>query len=451
MNIEIINIGDEILIGQVINTNAAWMAEELNKNGFKAYQFTVISDERDHILQGLEDALSRADVVLISGGLGPTKDDITKETICEFFNTKLVFNEEAFQNIEALFSRRGYQVTEVNRKQAELPENCITLPNRLGTARGMLFDSGSRVKVQGSRIEGRGKREEELNARSENREAKIELPTAYCQLPTVFIFLPGVPFEMKDMFTREVIPRLKERFASQAIYHKTVLTQGKGESFIADILEDWENNLPEHIKLAYLPQPGIVRLRLSATGSEEEVLQQEVESKISELLQIIPELIFGYDDDTLESIVGQLLMQHKQTLAIAESATGGYIAHLVTSVSGSSSWFQGSVVAYSNRSKEDILYVKKETLESHGAVSEQVVLEMALGARARFRTDYAIATTGIAGPTGGTPDKPIGTVWIGITTPDGVFAKYFEFGDNRERNIRKTALQALNLLRKELL
>ena len=451
MNIEIINIGDEILIGQVINTNAAWMAEELNKNGFKAYQFTVISDERDHILQGLEDALSRADVVLISGGLGPTKDDITKETICEFFNTKLVFNEEAFQNIEALFSRRGYQVTEVNRKQAELPENCITLPNRLGTARGMLFDSGSRVKVQGSRIEGRGKREEELNARSENREAKIELPTAYCQLPTVFIFLPGVPFEMKDMFTREVIPRLKERFASQAIYHKTVLTQGKGESFIADILEDWENNLPEHIKLAYLPQPGIVRLRLSATGLEEEVLQQEVESKISELLQIIPELIFGYDDDTLESIVGQLLMQHKQTLAIAESATGGYIAHLVTSVSGSSSWFQGSVVAYSNRSKEDILYVKKETLESHGAVSEQVVLEMALGARARFRTDYAIATTGIAGPTGGTPDKPIGTVWIGITTPDGVFAKYFEFGDNRERNIRKTALQALNLLRKELL
>ena len=451
MNIEIINIGDEILIGQVINTNAAWMAEELNKNGFKAYQFTVISDERDHILQGLEDALSRADVVLISGGLGPTKDDITKETICEFFNTKLVFNEEAFQNIEALFSRRGYQVTEVNRKQAELPENCITLPNRLGTARGMLFDSGSRVKVQGSRIEGRGKREEELNARSENREAKIELPTAYCQLPTVFIFLPGVPFEMKDMFTREVIPRLKERFASQAIYHKTVLTQGKGESFIADILEDWENNLPEHIKLAYLPQPGIVRLRLSATGLEEEVLQQEVESKISELQQIIPELIFGYDDDTLESIVGQLLMQHKQTLAIAESATGGYIAHLVTSVSGSSSWFQGSVVAYSNRSKEDILYVKKETLESHGAVSEQVVLEMALGARARFRTDYAIATTGIAGPTGGTPDKPIGTVWIGITTPDGVFAKYFEFGDNRERNIRKTALQALNLLRKELL
>ena len=464
MNIEIINIGDEILIGQVINTNAAWMAEELNKNGFKAYQFTVISDERDHILQGLEDALSRADVVLISGGLGPTKDDITKETICEFFNTKLVFNEEAFQNIEALFSRRGYQVTEVNRKQAELPENCITLPNRLGTARGMLFDSGSRVKAQGSRFKVQGKKEEGRGKgsglRAQGSESSVNDPVSGIWHPasgiqhpgsSIFIFLPGVPFEMKDMFTLEVIPRLKVRFASQAIYHKTVLTQGKGESFIADILEDWENNLPEHIKLAYLPQPGIVRLRLSATGLEEEVLQQEVESKISELLQIIPELIFGYDDDTLESIVGQLLMQHKQTLAIAESATGGYIAHLVTSVSGSSSWFQGSVVAYSNRSKEDILYVKKETLESHGAVSEQVVLEMALGARARFRTDYAIATTGIAGPTGGTPDKPIGTVWIGITTPDGVFAKYFEFGDNRERNIRKTALQALNLLRKELL
>jgi len=437
MKIEIINIGDEILIGQVINTNAAWMAEELNRNGFKAFQFTVISDNREHILQALEDALNRADVVLISGGLGPTKDDITKETICEFFDTKLVFNEDAYENIEAFFARRGIEVTEVNRKQAELPESCMSLPNRMGTARGMWLER--RTKDEGRKT------------RDEEKKAKSELPTANCQLPTAFVFLPGVPFEMKDMFTREVIPRLKERFTPQAIFHKTVLTQGLGESFMADIMKEWEESLPEHIKLAYLPQPGIVRLRLTAIGSDEEALQQEVESEIFKLQQLIPELIFGYDTDTLETIVGQLLMQQKKTLAIAESSTGGYLSHLVTSISGSSIWFQGSVVAYSNRAKEDLLYVKKDTLESHGAVSEQVALEMALGARGRFRTDYAIATTGIAGPSGGTPDKPVGTVWIGIATPDGVFAKHFLFGDNRERNIRRTALTALNLLRKELL
>ncbi|MBL7111896.1 MAG: competence/damage-inducible protein A [Bacteroidales bacterium] len=410
MKIEIINIGDEILIGQVVNTNAAWMAEELNKNGFRVHQFTVLSDNREHILQGLQEAGERADLVLVSGGIGPTKDDITKQTICEFFDTKLVFSEEAFQNIEALFSHRGYEVTELNRKQAELPEHCLTLPNRLGTARGMWFEKES----------------------------------------TIYIFLPGVPFELKDMFTREVIPRVKERFAPQVIYHKTVLTQGMGESFMANILEDWENNLPENIKLAYLPQPGIVRLRFSATGSEEEVLQQQVASEIDKLHELIPELIFGYDTDTLETIVAQLLMQQNKTLAIAESSTGGYISHLATSVPGSSVWFLGSVVAYSNRAKEDMLYVKKDTLESHGAVSEQVVLEMALGVRDRFRSDYAIATTGIAGPSGSTPDKPVGTIWIGIATLAGVFAKHYLFGDNRERNIRRTALTALNLLRKEI-
>lgn len=409
MKIEIINIGDEILIGQVINTNAAWMAEELNRNGFKAFQFTVISDNRDHILQGLEEAGRRADLVLVSGGLGPTKDDITKQTICDFFNTTLVFNEEAFENIEALFARRGYKVTELNRKQAELPESCISLPNRLGTARGIWFDQR-----------------------------------------TVYIFLPGVPFEMKDMFTREVIPRLKERFTPEAVYHRTVLTQGVGESFLADLLKEWEEALPSHIKLAYLPQPGIVRLRLTSTGSDEELLRQEVDAEIRKLHELIPDLIYGYDTDTLEAIIGQLLMQQKLTLAIAESCSGGYISHLVTSIPGSSAYFQGSVIAYSNRSKEDLLYVKQDTLETHGSVSEQVAMEMALGAKARFRTDFAIATTGIAGPSGGTPEKPVGTVWIGLATPTGVFAHHFLFGDHRERNIRRTALTALNLLRKEI-
>jgi len=432
MKIEIINIGDEILIGQVINTNAAWMAEELNRNGFKAWQFTVISDNREHILQALEDASARADIVLVSGGLGPTKDDITKETICEFFTTRLVFNQEAYENIEALFARRGYPVTEVNRKQAELPESCIALPNRLGTASGMWFETSGQAD---RRTGGQGKK---------------KLPTAGCQLPTVFIFLPGVPFEMKEMFTREVIPRLKERFTPQAIIHKTVLTQGIGESFLADLIKEWEGNLPAHMKLAYLPQPGIVRLRLTAAGSDQGVLQQEVDLEIFKLHTIIPDLIFGYDNDTLESIIGHLLMQQKKTLSVAESSTGGYTSHVITSIPGSSAWFQGGVVAYSNRAKEDLLYVKKETIESHGAVSEQVVMEMAIGARSRFRTDYAIAITGIAGPSGGTVDKPVGTVWIGLATPEGVSAKQFLFGDNRERNIRRTALTALNLLRKEL-
>jgi len=431
MNIEIINIGDEILIGQVINTNAAWMAEELNRNGFKVNQFTVISDNREHILQGLNDALDRADLVLISGGIGPTKDDITKQTICEFFDTKLVFNEDAFRDIETLFGKRGYEITGLNRKQAELPESCITLPNHMGTARGMLFEKG-----RGSRVEGRGRRET----------SRIQHPGS-----SIYIFLPGVPFEMKDMFTSEVIPRLKERFTPRAIYHKTVLTQGKGESFMADILEEWENSLPENISLAYLPQPGIVRLRFTAVGEQQDELEKQVDDEIRKLHKLIPDLIFGYDTDILEAIVGQLLMRKGQTLATAESCTGGYIAHLITTIAGSSNYFKGSVVAYSNEAKENILYVKEDSLVTHGAVSEQVVLEMALGAKDRFYADYAIATSGIAGPEGGTQEKPVGTVWIAIATPDRVFANHYLFGDNRERNIRRTALQALNLLRLELL
>ncbi|MBL6950641.1 MAG: competence/damage-inducible protein A [Bacteroidales bacterium] len=418
MKIEIINIGDEILIGQVVNTNATWMAEELNRSGFKVFQFTVISDNHEHILQALNDAQNCADLVLVSGGIGPTRDDITKQTICEFFDTNLVFNQDAFRDIEILFGQRGYKITELNRKQAELPESCITLPNHMGTARGMWF---------------------ERKARSEKREAKI------------FVFLPGVPFEMKDMFTREVVPRLKERFTPRAIYHKTVLTQGKGESFMADIMEEWENNLPEHITLAYLPQPGIVRLRFTAVGEQQEELMKKVDDEIHKLHKLIPDLIFGYDTDTLEAVVGQLLMVKGQSLATAESCTGGYIAHLITSIAGSSSYFKGSIVAYSNEAKENILYVKEDSLIAHGAVSQQVVLEMALGARDRFRTDYAIATSGIAGPTGGTQEKPVGTVWIAIATPERIFAKQYLFGDNRGRNIRRTALQALNLLRKEIL
>jgi nicotinamide-nucleotide amidase len=423
MIIELISIGDELLIGQVVNTNAAWMAEELNRNGFRVHQMTVVADTREHILKGLEEAGNRADLVLVTGGLGPTKDDITKLTLCEFFRTKLIFNEDAFRDIETLFARRGYAVTELNRKQAELPEACISLPNRMGTARGMWL-------------------EKERGTKEKEKESGIPHPAS-----GTFIFLPGVPFELKDMFTREALPRLRERFTPGTVYHKTILTQGIGESFLAEILREWENRLPANIRLAYLPQPGIVRLRLTATGSHDDHPEEMVSAEAEKLRQLIPDLIFGYDDDTLEGVTGQLLKEMGKTLSVAESCTGGYLSHLITSVPGSSEYFKGSVVAYDNRVKEKFLHVTTEALEQHGAVSEQVVKEMALGIRKKFHTDYAVATSGIAGPSGGTPEKPVGTVWIAVASPTGILANHYLFGDNRERNIRRTALQALNLLR----
>ena len=416
MNIEIINIGDELLIGQVINTNAAWMAEQLNLNGFRVHQFTVISDSRVHILQALEEAETRAEIVLISGGIGPTKDDITKHTLCEFFNTRLVFNQEAYRDVEAMFARRGYAVTELNRQQAELPEGCTGLPNALGTARGMWFEK--------DRQPGR---------------------------KTIFVSMPGVPFEMKSMMTQQVIPRLKQLYHTPFIYHKTILTQGIGESFLAEQIADWENKLPENIKLAYLPQPGIVRLRLTGMGDGEQILHQQVDTEVIKLEGFISEYIFGYDDETLEAIIGKILKEKNAMLATAESCTGGYLAHLITGVPGSSAWYKGSVVAYSNDVKEKILGVQSESILKFGAVSKQVVTEMAISLQNRFEADYVIATSGIAGPDGGTLEKPVGTTWIAIASPGEAVAMHYLFGDSRERNIRRTALQALNLLRKKLI
>ncbi len=416
MIVEIINIGDELLIGQVINTNAAWMAEQLNLNGFRVHQFTVISDSRVHILQALAEAEARAEIVLISGGIGPTKDDITKHTLCEFFNTRLVFNQEAYCDVEAMFARRGYAVTELNRQQAELPEGCTGLPNALGTARGMWFEK--------------------------DRQAGGK---------TIFVSMPGVPFEMKSMMTQQVIPRLKQLYHTPFIYHKTILTQGIGESFLAEQIADWENKLPENIKLAYLPQPGIVRLRLTGMGNGEQILHQQVDAEVIKLESLIAEYIFGYDDETLEAIIGKILKEKNAMLATAESCTGGYLAHLITGVPGSSAWYKGSVVAYSNEVKEKILGVQSESILKFGAVSKQVVTEMAISLQNRFKADYVIATSGIAGPDGGTPEKPVGTTWIAIASPDEVFAMHYLFGDSRDRNIRRTALQALNLLRKKLM
>ncbi len=416
MQTEIINIGDELLIGQVVNTNAAWMAEQLNLSGFKVERVTIIGDERGQIIEALRAAEKRVPVVLISGGIGPTKDDITKTTLCEYFNTHLVFNPDAYRDIETIFARRGYSVTELNRQQAMLPEGCLTLPNPNGTARGMWFEK--REGVQGT---------------------------------TVFVSMPGVPFEMKAMMTDHVIPALKNTFQTPFICHKTILTQGIGESFLAARIEKWENDLPTHLKLAYLPQPGIVRLRITGMGTDEAQIRKEIEEQSAKLESLITEHVFGYDTDTLEDIVGRLLNGKGATLATAESCTGGYIAHLITSVPGSSAYFKGSVIAYANDIKSELAGVLPETLQKHGAVSQATVEEMATGIQRRFETDYVIATSGIAGPDGGSTEKPVGTTWIAIASPGEVVSSLFTFGDNRERNIRRTALQALNMLRKKIL
>jgi nicotinamide-nucleotide amidase len=414
MKTEIINIGNELLIGQVVNTNAAWMAEQLNLAGFWVDRITVVPDEWEEIFSILNEAKERSSVVLVTGGLGPTKDDITKEVLCRVFNTKLVFHEEAFKDIETLFRARGFKVSDLNRKQAELPENCIAIPNPNGTARGMWFTTNDNNKR------------------------------------TDFIFMPGVPYEMKTMLSDRVIPELKKIYSQAAIYHKTVLTQGIGESFLSEIIEEWEKNLPENISLAYLPQPGIVRLRLTGKGDDETNVKNQVEAEVNSLLKIIPEYFYGFDNEKLEVITGELLRKKSVTLATAESCTGGYIAHLITSVPGSSKYYKGSIIAYSNDIKENELEVERESLIEFGAVSEEVVKEMATGIHKKFDVDYAIATSGIAGPDGGTPGKPVGTTWIAIATPVKTVAYHYLFGEDRERNIRKTALQALNLLRKEI-
>ena len=409
MNVEIISIGDELLIGQVVNTNASWMASELNLSGLNVNKITTISDKKQAIIQSLDEAFASCDIILITGGLGPTNDDITKYTLCEYFDSKLIFNKESYDNINRLFAARGFVMTELNRKQAEVPDKCKVIINKNGTAPGMWFQKDGKVLVS----------------------------------------MPGVPFEMKAMMSDYVIPELTKNNKSKIVHH-TILTNGVGESFLADLIKDWEAVLPEHIKLAYLPHAGIVRLRLSAYGFDTNKLEEEIAINIDKLNKIIPELIFGYDDETLQSVIGKLLKAKEKTLATAESCTGGYIAHLITSIAGSSDYYKGSVVSYANEIKTDVLGVKQDTLIKYGAVSEQTVTEMALGAIALLNTDYAIAISGIAGPDCGTDEKPVGTVWIAIANGQNVITKKFQLGNHRGRNIEIASNAALNMLRKEL-
>jgi nicotinamide-nucleotide amidase len=410
--VEIITIGDELLIGQVVDTNSAWMAQRLNEAGIKVKQITSVSDDSQHIINALNEDKQRPDIILITGGLGPTNDDITKYTLCKYFKSNLRFDEKAFLNVERIFKARGKEVTEVNRKQAEVPEKCDVLPNANGTAPGMWFDVKDKI----------------------------------------YVSMPGVPHEMKPMMENHVLPELKARFSEAKIFHRTILTQGAGESFLAEKISDWEKSLPKHIRLAYLPTPGTVRLRLSTEGTDDaEKLKEEVDELVKRLHPLAGEFIYGYDDDTLEKIIGDLLRNKKATLSTAESCTGGYIAHRITTMPGSSDYYIGSVVAYANRIKETHLDVSHDTIDKHGAVSEEAVKEMARGIKEKFKTDYSIAVSGIAGPDGGTAEKPVGTVWFAIAYKNAVFTKKLSLGNNRQRVIIETSLHALNNLRKILL
>jgi len=408
---EIISIGDELLVGQVVNTNATWMAQHLHEIGIPVRKVSAISDDASEITQTLDEAFAHANIILVTGGLGPTKDDITKNTLCSYFNTELVFHQPSFEYIRKFFANRGIEVTELNRKQAEVPANCTPLVNHIGTAPGMWFEKDGKILVA----------------------------------------LPGVPFEMEAMMEEYIIPRLAGKDNQKVVAHKTILTQGIGESFLSEMIKEWEENLPSNMKLAYLPQPGLVRLRLTAYGESKEKILYEIENQVKTLQRLIPDLIYGYGNDTMEQVVGRLLIEKNYSLSTAESCTGGYLAHMITSVPGASDYFQGSVIAYSNEVKHVFLGVSEESLRQFGAVSEQVAKEMARGAQQRFNTDLAVAISGIAGPGGGTIEKPVGMVWIAVAFKTGIIAQKFIFGEHRGRNIRRAAFAALNLLRVGLL
>jgi len=407
---EIITIGDEILIGQIVDTNSAWIAQELNGIGIKVHQITSVSDNESHILSALHEANIRAQLILITGGLGPTKDDITKRALCKYFDTQLIFHEPSFKNIERLFEMRGRKANLNNHSQAELPTNCIPLNNANGTAPGMWFESEGKV----------------------------------------FVSMPGVPYEMKAIMLEEVIPRLKRHFTTPFILHKTILTQGVGETLLEELIADEENALPPGFKIAYLPQSGMVRLRISASG-DEQIIRKQMTEEYEKVCLKIKEFIFGFDDDTLESVVGNLLRQKNLKLSTAESCTGGYVSHLITSVPGSSEYYMGSTITYSYESKTKILEVPANLINEFGAVSEEVVRIMADNVKKKLNTQCSIATSGIAGPGGGTKDKPVGTVWIAVSTPNGTVTKKLLLGNNRLRIIHVAAITALNILRKEII
>ena len=408
MKVYILTIGDEILIGQIIDTNSAWMGQELNQIGANVVGITTVSDDADAIECGLKIAISSADIVLITGGLGPTKDDITKKTIADFFKVGMTFHQETYDRILKLFEKLKREPTQEHYDQCYMPDNALILKNKMGTAPGMWFEYKEKVIVS----------------------------------------MPGVPYEMKYLMEFEVIPKLIKQFQSVPIAHRTVLTVGEGESRLAAKMDDFLESLPSNIKMAFLPGMGQVRLRLTGTGPDEEALHKLLDEKAAEMESLIPEYVFGRGKENLASVLGQILVEKDKTLGTAESCTGGYLAHQITSNSGSSAYFKGSVIAYDNSVKINQLSVQATTLESHGAVSEQTVKEMVAGALDVLQVDVAIAISGIAGPGGGTPEKPVGTIWLAVGEKGDIQTRKLQLGKDRMRNIQYTCVQALNMIRK---
>ena len=403
---EIITIGDEILIGQIVDTNSAWMARKLNDIGIRIKQISSVSDDKEHILNAFKEAAERADIILITGGLGPTKDDITKKTIADYFGVPLVENADALDNVAKIFARFKRPLLDVNRAQALVPQNCEVILNKNGTAPGMWFNEKDKI----------------------------------------YVCMPGVPHEMMYMMEGDVIPKLKATFTLPAIVHKTILTVGEGESFLAERIADIEDSLPAHIKLAYLPKLGQVRLRLSGYGENEAALKAEVETYAQKIVARVADVVAAEEDIPIEKAILNQMELKGLTLSVAESCTGGYISHLFTQHPGSSKVFLGGGVTYSNGLKEEILGVQNHTLKTFGAVSGEVVKEMVEGALKRFKSDLAIAVTGVAGPGGGTPEKPVGTVWIAVANINKMVVKKLTFGDKRQQNIERSAISALNML-----
>ncbi len=422
MRAEIITIGDEILIGQIVDTNSAFIAKEFNKIGIEIYQITSVQDDKHHILQALGDAEDHADIIIVTGGLGPTKDDITKQTLCEYFDDTLVQDDSVLAHVEQLFAKyitnthtslKGEAgISEINRRQALVPSRATVLKNAFGTAPGMWFEKDKKV----------------------------------------FVSLPGVPYEMKALVTNEVIPRLLTHFKRPFIVHKTVLTFGLGESAIAERIAGWEDNLPAFIKLAYLPNLGKVRLRLSAKGPSLEAIGQEVSRQLQLLLPMIADIYVGMEEEEeIEQTIGRLLTQKGKTLALAESCTGGKLASKFTTHPGTSKYFKGAVVSYATAAKEEILKVPQQLIDRHSVVSAEVAQSMAVQAQRLFHADYALSTTGNAGPTKGGSEAEVGTVYIALASPEGVVSEKFEFGKNRDRVIGKAVNKALEILFKEIL
>jgi nicotinamide-nucleotide amidase len=413
MKASIITIGDEILIGQIVDTNSGFIAKSLDRIGVEIHEMISISDNKQHILSTFEKFQDKVDLVIITGGLGPTKDDITKKTFCDYFDDELVQNDQILKHvtqiIEGFYKRK---ITQLNIDQALVPSKCTVLHNQVGTAPGMWMKKGN----------------------------------------TVFISLPGVPFEMKYLVENEIIPKIVIEYQRPYIIHKTVLTYGIGESLLAETIENWESNLPDFIKLAYLPSPGRVRLRLSARGTDKEFLEKSISENVTSLSKILGNSIVGFEDDeTLEIVIGRLLTQQNKTIATAESCTGGKIAQILTSVSGASNYFKGSIVSYATEAKILVLGISENSIKIHSVVSAEVVKEMAINVRKMMKTDYAIATTGNAGPSKGDSEAEVGTVFIALATPNEVTIEEFNFGQPRDKVIDRAAIKSLEMLRKEIL